>query len=601
MMKNKSMALISLALILIQPLVSAFGTALASARIQSSVAQGAGSLTTLVMGINNAKQNSYESLKDLAIANGGEIVNTVAIEGRPTALVVELPVDVASSFGGVVRAIELATYVEPRMWAEAAFVPDDAGWDVQWGSKKIEADWAWNYTIGSRDVLVAIVDTGIDYTHDDLNANYVPLGYDWVNNDSDPMDDSVDPKGHGTHCAGITAAETNNSVGIAGLAQVRIMAEKVLDQMGNGPQDQVAQGIINATDSGADIISMSLGFPGPSECLYEAVQYAYNRSVLLVAAAHNYFSNAKFYPAAYDEVMAVSATDQNDDLAFWGGLYHTGSNFGDWIELAAPGDEIYSTLQDHTYGNMSGTSMACPHVSGLAALIWSRYPNLTRDSVRYLLRYTADDLGPSGFDPFFGYGRVNAHSAVKTEPPEFDLVALGLDVPPIVHANISMVVRGTVLNLGSESMDNVTVHLLENGVSVDDANITVLPGGSSSVIDFSWTPPVGMCDLTLYVVHKPIEENGDNNSKIRNVTCRFPTVLSVPSANYTSIQAALDATIPKDTVNVSDGTYDGCIFIYTSDVRLIGTGSTIIQSVRQNEFAINIGADNVTVSGRKMT
>lgn len=116
-------------------------------------------------------------------------------------------------------------------------------------------DWAWNRTIGNSSLLVAVVDTGVDYNHPDLSSNYAPLGYDWVNNDSDPSDDN----GHGTHCAGIIAAVLNNSVGIAGIAQVRIMAEKVLNSWGYGYWDWVAQGIIHAVDQGAKIISLSLG------------------------------------------------------------------------------------------------------------------------------------------------------------------------------------------------------------------------------------------------------------------------------------------------------------------------------------------------------
>jgi hypothetical protein len=292
---------------------------------------------------------------------------------------------------------------EPNMRVRAESFPNDPYWSLQWGPKKIEADWAWNATLGNSSILVAVIDTGIDYTHPDLAANYVELGYDWVNNDADPMDDN----NHGTRVAGVIAAQINNGIGIAGLAQVKIMAEKVLDEHGEGYVDQLANGIYHATDTGAKIISMSLSTEYNGSLLYDAVKYAYEKNVLLVAAAGNEAppTDNPVYPAAYDEVIAVSSTDENDQKAY-------SSKYGDWIELAAPGVNIYSTIRGGGYGYWSGTSFACPHVSGLAALLWSEFPNVTRDWVRARLRETADDLGDPGFDIFYGYGRINARKAI---------------------------------------------------------------------------------------------------------------------------------------------------------------------------------------------
>ncbi|MBS7621026.1 peptidase S8, partial [Candidatus Bathyarchaeota archaeon] len=310
-----------------------------------------------------------------------------------------------------------ASYIEPNMKVQALFSPNDPLWNMQWGPRKIEADWAWNITLGSQDVLVAVIDTGIYYYHEDLTANYVALGYDWVNMDNDPIDDH----GHGTHCAGIIAATINNSKGIAGISQVRIMAEKVLDSWGYGYVDWVANGIIHATDAGARIISMSLGGYGYSALLHEAVKYAYDHRVLLIAAAGNDNTNIMVYPAGYEEVVAVAATDQNDYKAWF-------SNWGDWIELAAPGVSVYSTVP-WGYVSWSGTSMACPHVSGVAALVWSLHHEKTRDWLRLWLRYTADDLGASGFDVNYGYGRINARKAVEQPPPAHELIAYELSAP----------------------------------------------------------------------------------------------------------------------------------------------------------------------------
>jgi len=294
-----------------------------------------------------------------------------------------------------------------RVRAESS--PNDPYWSWQWGSKKTLTDWAWNTTVGGSDVLVAIIDSGIDYTHQDLAANYVPLGYDWVNSDPYPMDDYD----HGTKVAGIIAAQINNGKGIAGLAQVKIMAEKVLNNAGEGSIDDLASGIRHATDKGAKIISMSLSAPDNDTALYTAVQYAYAKNVLLVAAAGNYRNNTKRYPAAYDEVIAVTSTNQSDQKA-------PSSNYGSWVELAAPGVDIFTTAlpnedlpfpyRYYRYG--SGTSYACAHASGLAALVWSAFPNATRDWIRNRLRETADDLGDPGFDEYYGYGRINARKAI---------------------------------------------------------------------------------------------------------------------------------------------------------------------------------------------
>ena len=293
-----------------------------------------------------------------------------------------------------------------EVWAES--LPNDPYWAYQWGLKKIEADWAWNTTVGTHDVLLAVIDSGIDYTHPDLAANYAPLGYDWVNNDTDPMDDY----GHGTRVTGVVAAVINNGIGIAGLSQVRVMAEKVLDEQGGGYVDQLAEGIYHATNMGAKIISMSLSTLYNGSLLYDAVKYAYDAGVLLVAAAGNQANDTKRYPAAYDEVIAVTSTDQNDQRA-------VSSNYGDWIELAAPGVNIITTVRGGSYDSgWSGTSYACPHVSGLAALLRSEFPNATRDWVRTRLSNTTDDLGEPGFDEYYGYGRINARKAIYgTSPP----------------------------------------------------------------------------------------------------------------------------------------------------------------------------------------
>lgn len=470
-----------------------------------------GSVTRLVVGFNGEGSRSLLHIERAVMRYQAKIVNKIFINGEIKAVVVELPLASVTEFVDEVRVSGFAGYIEPNMKFQMSLVPNDPYWNMQWGPQKIGADWAWNKTFGSHDVLVAVVDTGIFYYHEDLAANYVALGYDWVNMDDDPLDDN----GHGTHCAGIIAAVLNNGMGIAGLAQVRIMAEKVLTSGGWGYADWIASGIIHAAESGARIISMSLGGYGYSELLHEAVKYAYERGVLLIAAAGNDNTNMKLYPAGFDEVIAVAATEQYDNKAWF-------SNWGDWIELAAPGVDVYSTVPSG-YTFMSGTSMACPHVSGVAALVWSIYPNKTRDWVRLWLRYVADDLGDPGFDFYYGYGRINARRALEQAPPVHELIAYGWATPPYVKPGATGIINATVLNFGENDETNVVVQLLANNSIVDSVSIDFLPSGGSSRVCLTWNPMVkGIYNVTIYVVPVQGETNVENNELWKFIYVGFP-------------------------------------------------------------------------------
>ena len=303
------------------------------------------------------------------------------------------------------RGLPKTAYVEEDYIATAFLDPNDPGYPSQWGPKDINAPLAWNITLGSSGVIVAIVDTGVDYNHPDLASNYYPGGYDFINNDANPIDDN----GHGTHVAGIAAAVTNNGIGVAGISQSRIMAEKVLSSSGSGSYSAVASGITHATNNGAKIISMSLGGSSSSITLQNAVNYAWNKGVLIVAAAGNDGSGRISYPAAYSNVIAVSALNQGDSFAVY-------SNHGKKIELSAPGTNVYSTYLGGGYTSLSGTSMATPFVSGSAALVLSKNGGLTNQQVRNILDNSAVDLGARGRDAYFGYGKVNPYGALLKTP-----------------------------------------------------------------------------------------------------------------------------------------------------------------------------------------
>ncbi len=269
---------------------------------------------------------------------------------------------------------------------------------VDWGVQRIGANKVWEETDGLN-VVVAVVDTGVQIDHEDLKNN-ITSGYDFVNNRENASDDN----GHGTHVAGIIAAY-NNSVGIVGGAhKAKIMPIKVLNAQGYGYLSDVAKGIYYAADNGAKIVNLSLGTDYNSSILKDSVEYAHRKGVLVVGAAGNSSGSSCVYPAAYAEVICVVATDQDNKLASF-------SNKGG--ELSAPGVSNYSTYIGNRYAYLSGTSMATPHVVASAALVFSYCSDCSTSEVREVLRGTAIDLGDPGQDSIFGYGLVDVFASIE--------------------------------------------------------------------------------------------------------------------------------------------------------------------------------------------
>lgn len=337
-----------------------------------------------------------------------------------------------------VKGMPQVAYVERNGIGEAAFIPNDPNWGLLWNMPMIKADKAWDTYRGWNEITIAILDTGIDYTHDDLLANYKSGGYDWVNDDFDPMDGHS----HGTHCAGIAAATLNNALGVAGVAQCRIWAEKILDDAGSGNNGDLASGILHAADHGVNVISMSLQLYPYSVTAENAVNYAYGKGVLLVAAAGNYLTNldvTPVYPGSYTNVVDVSATTSADLFDF------SYSNYGTKIEVSAPGTSVYSTIPGDSYGYKSGTSMACPHVAGLAALIWSYKPSLTVGEVRNALHTAVDDKGAVGKDVYYGYGRINCQKIIGS-PEKYQYKFALSGYTDRVYVNITTQPGGTLIN-----------------------------------------------------------------------------------------------------------------------------------------------------------
>jgi thermitase len=364
-------------------------------------------------------------------------------------VVVRVPIGQECMAIEALRRDSQVTFAEPDYAAQATDVitPDDPGWLNQWGPAKIQAPPAWGVVTDTSHIVIAIVDSGIQLNHEDLASkvwtNSAEIPNNGVDDDNNGQIDDLygwhffhtwngsafeaaedanvqDDFAHGTHVAGIVAADTNNGVGIAGLAWgARLMSVKVLDQFGDGWYSDIAAGIVYAVDNGARLINLSLGGSADSQTLRVAVDYARSHGALVIAATGN-SGGAVFYPAAYDPVLAVAATDADDRRAYF-------SNYGPPVDLAAPGTDIFSTwchadiiagtCSGSYYFSKSGTSMAAPHVTGVAALIWSRWPNLTATDVLSRLLDSADDVGEVGPDPYTGWGRINAYQAVTRIDP----------------------------------------------------------------------------------------------------------------------------------------------------------------------------------------
>lgn len=267
---------------------------------------------------------------------------------------------------------------------------------------------AWETTTGSAGVVIAILDTGLDLGHAEFSGRIV-AGYDFVNDDSDPTDDSY--SGHGTLVTGIAAATGNNGTDIAGVDwNAQIMPIKVLNQFGNGNYSDVAEGIIWAVDNGADVINLSLGGPTvPGPALQAAIDYANANGVIVVAASGNGNSDL-YYPAQYATVIAVGAVDNDLDRVSY-------SNFGPGLDVVAPGEDILSTLPGGGYALVSGTSAASPQVAALAALIVSVMESPSPQAVLDVITSTALDLGDAGFDEEYGFGLIQADAAVLLVAP----------------------------------------------------------------------------------------------------------------------------------------------------------------------------------------
>ena len=488
------------------------------------------------------------------------------------------------------HAADVAARLEEDVRVESV-VPDAVGTIADWPTDSPPDDpWyanyqddmrligmraAWKLSTGASSVVVAILDTGYDRAHPDLAAIPVVSTY----NARTGTKTANDVNGHGTHVAGTIAAQTNNGIGVAGIAPgITIMPVKVMDNNGGGYWSDFLEGVDWARTHGASVVNLSLGgtlTSSQAAAFQPTFDAAYQAGVIVVAAAGNHDRNEKFYPASFNHVISVAATDNNDARASF-------SNYGPKVDLAAPGVKIESTYPDPLYYYMSGTSMATPHVVGLAALIRSYHPTYTADQVEEAMERTAVDLGTPGRDDYFGYGRIQADEAIASD-----------FVPPT--ASVSPANGATGL---SEAI-HPTVQFSEDVTGADSSSLRLATAGGSRVdgtVDYdasthraTITPTVPLASRTKYVVSiaDGVADLAGNPLATGSVSFTTgdhiaPTVLSVhPGADRTGVWRGVSPTVTfSENVRHVSGA--------TIKLRNLRTGSLVSVTVTYDAAAYRV-------------
>ncbi len=297
-------------------------------------------------------------------------------------------------------------YVEKDKKVKLHGIPNDPGYANQWHLKNIRAEEAWATIPSSQSpVVVAVIDSGIDYGHIDLVNRIAPGGYNFIVNSNNVLDVS----GHGTLVSGIIAAETNNAIGIAGVAgtrDIRILPLKTASYNGESYVSDVIKSIDYAITKNVDIINLSMGSESYSNIENAAIQRAIQKGIVVVASAGNEGRAAYQYPASYDNVISVGSTSKNNTVSQF-------SNYNDKVDVVAPGEDIYSCHLNNSYKFVDGTSFSAPVIAGIASVLKSINPSLTRNQVEYIIQTSAIDRGPAGKDNYYGYGAADFVAAVR--------------------------------------------------------------------------------------------------------------------------------------------------------------------------------------------
>jgi len=487
--------------------------------------------------------------------------------------------------GGRAGAVARALRADPRV---ASVVPDAVGAVADWPQGETPPDdslyatsqhdfpligvpGAWTLTTGAPSVIVGLLDTGYEKAHPDLAAIPIVAPY----NARTGTTTITDVYGHGTHVAGTIAAQANNAMGVAGLAPgIRIMPVKVMDNNGQGYWSDFLEGVDWARTHGASIINLSLGgtlTSSQAAAFQPTFDAAYQAGVLVVAAAGNNNRNEPFYPASFAHVISVAATTNSDTKASF-------SNFGPAVDLSAPGTSIMSTYPGGTYKLMSGTSMATPHVVGLAALIRSYHPTYTVDEVETAMELNAVDLGTAGRDDYFGFGRIQADQAVAWIAPDLTPPVASLATPLSGATNVSEWIQPALrFSEDVTGADGATITLATLAGSAVDATVTY----DAALHRVTISPAAHLASGTKYVVSigAGIADLAANPMAPRSFSFTTgdhiaPTVLWVYPANGTTGVSRWVSPRVKfsESVHYVGGT--------TLKLRNLATGSLVTVTVR---------------------
>jgi len=476
----------------------------------------------------------------------------------------------------------------------------------------IDASGAWDIFTGDAEVIVAVIDTGVDYAHRDIDENmwvneaelngtagedddyngYVDdvYGYDFVNRDGDPMDD----RGHGTHCAGVIGAETDNGLDIAGICwDARIMAVKFLNSGGSGTTANAVKSFYYAVANGADICSNSWGGGPYSETLEEAINYADSQGVILVASAGNDNTSNPEYPAYYEPMISVAATDSNDEKAPF-------SNYGDWVDLAAPGVDVLSlrssltpswfgtAYDDYTF-ILSGTSMSCPHVAGACALLIGANPTLTRDEVYGLLMTTGDPINPG---LCLADSRINVKYALREAVPARGRVQFTREAYSCADEVAVILADDDLAGAGSEPVllettggDTETLTMIERaeGIGVYDGTMAT-SSDSVSIGNGVLELTHGETITVTYVDTDDGTGNGALSEDTATADCAGPVISNVQAAQV----GAFWARISFETDEPSTG-----LVPYGKNCNNLndGTGEDMVLSDSHNVYIYNLDSE----------
>lgn len=443
---------------------------------------------------------------------------------------------------------------------------------LPWGVDRIDAEFVHAAGNKGTGVKVAIIDTGIDKDHPDLQpnikggVNFVAKPW-WANPDPEAWDDD---NGHGSHVAG-TVAAVDNEIGVIGVApEAWLYGVKVLDRTGSGYWSDVIAGIDWSVSNGMQVINMSLGASSAPDDVRRACDEAYAAGIVIVAAAGNNGDTDPdddvIYPAKYASVIAVAATDDTDSRASW-------SSDGPEVELAAPGVSIPSTWKNGDYKTASGTSMASPHVAGTAALVIVSGVVSDTDGfygianeVRDLMNATADDLGDPGRDNLYGYGVVDAEEAVLGTQSGNDLASeaitdiaiTAVDAPSSVVQGDIVDISVTVENVGNQDVtSDITVTLNDDTDAVTIGIQTISEGlaaGASTTLTFSWdTGSASVGDHTLTASHDFSDDDSSNDSKSTTVSIVEEAAVTVMSIDPNTMKAGTTVEVTITGSGFVDG------------------------------------------------